>query len=72
MLTPREILRDYMTVLNILMQNEDASFDRILKNVVGETPVPEKSAEAGGEKPSFDPRILCFKEVRNERSRSHF
>ena len=31
MITPREMLRDYMTVLNILMQNENATFE----NVVG-------------------------------------
>ena len=60
MLTPREILRDYMTVLNILMQNEDASFDRILKNVVGDSPAPTKSAETGEEKPSFDPEDIVF------------
>ncbi len=60
MLTPREILRDYMTVLNILMQNEDASFDRILKNVVGESPAPAKSAETGGEKHGFDPEDIVF------------
>ena len=60
MLTPREILRDYMTVLNILMQNEDASFDRILKNVVGESEISPKSAETGGEKPSFDPEDIVF------------
>ncbi len=60
MLTPREILRDYMTVLNILLQNEEASFDRILKNVVGDAPVPEKSAETGGEKPGFDPEDIVF------------
>ena len=60
MLTPREILRDYMTVLNILMQNEDASFDRILKNVVGESPAPAKSAETSGEKHGFDPEDIVF------------
>jgi hypothetical protein len=60
MLTPREILRGYMTVLNILMQNEDASFDRILKNVVGEDAVFEKSAETGREKTSFSPEDIVF------------
>jgi hypothetical protein len=60
MLTPREILRDYMTVLNILMQNEEASFDRILKNVVGDAPISQKSAETGEEKPSFDPEDIVF------------
>ena len=30
MITPREMLRDYMTVLNILMQNENATFDDVV------------------------------------------
>ena len=30
MITPREMLRDYMTVLNILMQNPDANFDDVV------------------------------------------
>ncbi len=60
MLTPREILRDYMTVLNILLQNEETSFDRILQNVVGESEISVKSAETGGEKPSFDPEDIVF------------
>lgn len=34
MITPREMLRDYMTVLNILMQNPDASFDDIVGTAV--------------------------------------
>ncbi len=34
MITPREMLRDYMTVLNILMQNENVSFADIAGTVV--------------------------------------
>ncbi len=30
MITPREMLRDYMTVLNILMQNPEADFDDVV------------------------------------------
>ena len=60
MLTPREILRDYMTVLNILMQNEEASFDRILKNVVGEDAPVAQSTQESAEKPSFDPEDIVF------------
>ncbi len=30
MITPREMLRDYMTVLNILMQNEQVSFEDVI------------------------------------------
>ena len=31
MITPREMLRDYMTVLNVLMQNPDAKFEDVVK-----------------------------------------
>ena len=34
MITPREMLRDYMTVLNILMQNPDADFARVIGSAV--------------------------------------
>ena len=33
MVTPREMLRDYMTVLNILLQNKEASFEEIIGTV---------------------------------------
>ncbi len=36
MITPREMLRDYMTVLNILMQNENVSFEEVVSNALGE------------------------------------
>ena len=32
MVTPREIIRDFLTLLNILRDNEGASFDDLLKN----------------------------------------
>ena len=34
MITPREMLRDYMTVLNILMQNPTAQFSDIVGKAV--------------------------------------
>ena len=34
MITPREMLRDYMTVLNILMQNPDAQFEDVIGKAV--------------------------------------
>ncbi len=34
MITPREMLRDYMTMLNLLMQNPDATFDTIVGSAV--------------------------------------
>ena len=52
MITPREMLRDYMTVLNILMQNPDASFDDVVGSHLtlkteeqDDEPTPEKHAE---------------------------
>ena len=34
LITPREMLRDYMTVLNILMQNPEASFEDVVGSAV--------------------------------------
>ena len=34
MITPREMLRDYMTVLNILMQNPNAAFADVVGSAV--------------------------------------
>ena len=34
MITPREMLRDYMTVLNILMQNPEATFQQVVGSAV--------------------------------------
>ena len=33
MLTPREIIRDYLTLLNILRDNDSASFDDLMNKV---------------------------------------
>jgi hypothetical protein len=47
LMTPREVLRDYLTVLGILMQNEDADFDRIVARVAAESrPVAEENEES--------------------------
>ena len=37
MITPREMLRDYMTVLNILMQNEDVTFEQVIAGAFGDS-----------------------------------
>lgn len=37
MVTPREMLRDYMTVLNIILQNKDVSFEEIVGAISGES-----------------------------------
>ena len=58
MITPREILRDYMTVLNILMQNEEADFERIVSGVIGESaPIPPKTEE---KKKDFNPEDIIL------------
>ncbi len=44
MITPREMLRDYMTVLNILMQNPEATFEAVVGSAV--TLRTDASAEA--------------------------
>ncbi len=48
MITPREMLRDYMTVLNILMQNEGVTFEDVVVSAIGSPAVngAEPSTEA--------------------------
>lgn len=43
MITPREMLRDYMTVLNILMQNEQVTFEQVIAKAF--TSMPDVSSE---------------------------
>lgn len=45
MITPREMLRDYMTVLNILMQNPDATFEQVVGSAVTLRPVEDDEAD---------------------------
>ena len=63
LMTPREILRDYMTVLNILMQNPDTDFDTLLARVAGEsTPAPaeEDAAPIREARAAFDPNDIIL------------
>ncbi len=55
MITPREMLRDYMTVLNILMQNENVSF----ADIAG-TAVTLKTANDGEESPTQNTKKPYF------------
>ena len=58
MITPREMLRDYMTVLNILMQNPDVSFSDILGSAVTLKTVnrdDESSGHKSEEKARYSP-----------------
>lgn len=51
MITPREMLRDYITVLNILMQNPGATFEQ----VVGSAVTLKTDGEADGEGAEAEP-----------------
>jgi hypothetical protein len=61
MITPREMLRDYMTVLHILMQNEGVSFEQVLGSAVTlktERQEQEEQAEAlASEQPTAAPYV---------------
>lgn len=51
MVTPREIIRDYLTLLNILRDNKDASFDALVKSISFSADAGiRESAEAQSEK----------------------
>ena len=68
MITPREMLRDYMTVLNILMQNPDATFEEVVGTSVTlareggdeDAWTPTAAEQAPAEKKKFDPSMLEF------------
>ena len=53
MITPREMLRDYMTVLNILMQNDNIVFEDVVNKAFGDTLPSEEKDEPSenGEEP---------------------
>lgn len=62
MITPREMLRDYMTVLNLLMQNRELSFEEIIgKAVTLETDADINEAEQkNDEKKDFSLDDIVF------------
>jgi hypothetical protein len=62
MITPREMLRDYMTVLNILMQNEKVTFEQIMaRNAESEPePVAESEDEISAPKKTFSATDIEF------------
>lgn len=61
MITPREMLRDYMTVLNILMQNPQAHFSDIVGSTVTlKTENDEKQDHKSEETAKFNPEDIDF------------
>ncbi len=49
LITPREMLRDYMTVLNILMQNENVSFEQIIHKALSGSELAQKEEPQSGD-----------------------
>ena len=62
MITPREMLRDYMTVLNILMQNENVTFEQIMERngEVAPEPAEERDEEIAAPKKTFSAADIEF------------
>ncbi len=61
MITPREMLRDYMTVLNILMQNPQTHFSDIVGSAVTlKTENGEKQDHKSAETAKFSPEDIDF------------
>ena len=54
MITPREMLRDYMTVLNVLMQNPEASFEDIVKTTSVAAPAVNTAGTGVPDAPGAD------------------
>jgi hypothetical protein len=44
MITPREIIRDYIAVLNILLQNKDVTFAEVIKRNSTQAPAKEETS----------------------------
>ena len=64
MITPREMLRDYMTVLNILMQNPDVRFEDVVKDAVTLETAYDPEAETPKEAPTEAPsRVFTIDEL---------
>ena len=46
MITPREVLRDYLSLLDILRQNEEATFDKVMEGqLINLTPTQTEADE---------------------------
>ncbi len=61
MITPREMLRDYMTVLNILMQNPGVTFDRVIAGVAqGKETEPKPATEEKKQNQAFSAEDIEF------------
>ena len=60
MITPREVIRDYLTLLNILRDNKEATFEELMKNMNRPTASLAEHHGAGDEKNTEKPKISIF------------
>ena len=60
MITPREIIRDYLTLLNILKDNKGASFDQLIKSSVISVNEREENTQKEEATASVRPKISLF------------
>ncbi len=61
MITPREIIRDYLTLLNILKDNKEATFDGLMKNISFSAPLTDdRPTESQPRMPAPKPKIGLF------------
>ena len=58
LLTPRELLRDYMAVLGILLQNKGASFESVVGKAEQEQALHSASSAQTDESRGFDPDMI--------------
>jgi len=60
LITPREIIRDYLTLLNILRDNKDASFEGLMKNISFSKGAEQDAAEPVETVSAPKPKISLF------------
>ena len=64
LITPREMLRDYMTILNILMQNSNVTFSELLKNNDNmPTDVSSATSQPSDNKPDTTPKTYSAEDI---------
>lgn len=60
MITPREIIRDFLTLLNILRDNPTATFEELVKTVVAKGDPPPPAGGGDGDVPAPKGKITLF------------
>ena len=60
MITPREIIRDFLTLLNILRDNPTATFEELVNTVVAKGDPPPPAGGGDGDAPAPKGKITLF------------